>query len=133
MRCAWFSAVTAIAGALVACNGVLGWDAARVDPILTSDASTSDASTPDAGDLNCESYCTEVMARCTGEQLQYLTTAVCLSMCSHFDLGGPTDDKVDSLGCRQHFLLAAGDPAVNCVKAGPLGGNTCGDHCKAFC
>jgi len=112
---------------LVACNSVLGWDEARIDPILDA------AAIPDTNELSCESYCALVAANCSGDNLQYLTPGICLAMCV-FDPGALTDEKTLSVGCRQHYAqLAKDNPATNCLKAGPLGGKQCGDACQAFC
>ena len=118
-------AALSLALGVVACNGILGWEQAAIDPILLD---------ADGNGPSCERYCALVTAACTGPQLQYLTPGICLSMCAVFDLGSLDDTASPSLGCRQHHaVLAASDPINHCPKAGPLGGGTCGDRCKVFC
>ncbi len=117
-------------GAL-ACNSVLGFGEATVDPALTA---TGDAATQSQA-LTCDSYCTTIMKNCTGAMAEYLNDEVCKAMCSHFELGRPGDAPEDSLGCRTyHALSAAEAPRDHCKHAGPTGAGHCGAvPCTAFC
>lgn len=94
--------------------------------------------------VSCESYCTQVLANCTGDNAQYALTAPhtdppftvkqqCLNMCAAMPVGN-FGETADSVGCRQyHAGLALQGAAVHCPHAGPYGGDLCGDRCGAFC
>jgi hypothetical protein len=106
------------AAAVIACNSVLGIDAANPDP----------------NELTCGHYCDLVMANCTGANAEYLTRSDCDQMCPVFDLGMVGNTMTDTLGCRlTHANAAANQPDVECRLAGPLGGGACGDPCESFC
>lgn len=97
-----------------------------------------------AATLDCASYCTEVMANCTGANAQYTSLATCTAVCASFPVGTLADKTGDTLGCR---LYHGGAPALSsatthCPHAGPTGGDnnvtdvtpgTCGEGCEAFC
>jgi hypothetical protein len=118
IRWSRFAAYVFLGASAIACNAVLGIDAAQQDP-----------STP------CERYCSTVMANCTGTNLEYLDDATCLAMCAHFEPGVAADTAQDSLACRTyHAGAAATDPNFHCRHAGPVGGGVCGDDpCGPFC
>jgi hypothetical protein len=130
------SAAVALAVSLGACNGVLGIGSATVEPV--DDAGDAAANTVDGGPepLTCEHYCDVITANCTGANEEYLTHAICLTMCPVFDFGmGIADTKDNTLGCRIfNANAAATNPDVACRYAGPLGGGHCGSSpCQAFC
>jgi hypothetical protein len=112
---------------LLACNGILGIDAATDDPGLDDGGAD--------GGLDCPTYCSLIMANCASAPHQeYINVQVCLEMCPVFDVG-TLGDTNDSLGCRQAFAqMAASDPATYCEQAGPLSatcthGMPCADYC----
>jgi hypothetical protein len=121
------SLLAGLAGA-VACNSVLGFDEAKLDPGTTT---TQDQTQP----LTCDTYCRTIMANCTGLQQEYLNADICKAMCQHFELGLPDDTTEDSLSCRiYHANSAKESPTVHCSHAGPTGATHCGrDPCAAFC
>ena len=126
----------AVAGAVTACNGVLGIDSATVDPALgVADGGGSDAGSDGAIPQTCDFYCATIQQNCMGTDQEYTDTPTCLAMCAIFDPGFATDTMQNSLGCRiYHSMAAAGEPDVHCRHAGPTGGGTCGaDPCQAFC
>src|SRR4051812_48789124 len=61
---------------------------------------TSSSSTGSPATLDCASYCTEVMANCTGANEQYAKKEACLTVCAAFTPGKITDTDGNSLGCR---------------------------------
>ena len=121
-----------VALGLPACNTVLGYDQASVDPNLPAlggeAGTTTQAST-------CDSYCANITKNCTGTQSEYLNVDICKGMCSHFELGLAGQTSNDTLDCRAAFAIAAAqDPTTHCKQAGPTGGGQCGsDPCIAFC
>jgi hypothetical protein len=95
---------------------------------------TPDAGTPDAGALDCDAYCTAVMAACTGANQQYSGPARCQNACATFDAGTLEDMTGNTLGCRLHHALAAqADAGAECEAAGPGGAGVCGSDCDGFC
>lgn len=93
--------------------------------------------------LDCPSYCTEIMANCSGEHAQYSSMGSCLGTCAAFTPGTLADTKGDTLGCRIYHggAPAKADPVMHCPHAGITGGDkdplgttgTCGEPCDAFC
>jgi hypothetical protein len=82
----------------------------------------------------CTSYCTTVMANCTGANQQYADMANCLKVCAYIPVGTPTDDGVNTVGCWANEATAAAiDPTEKCYAAGPLGYGACGDFYGFFC
>ena len=77
---------------------------------------------------SCDSYCTEVMQRCGGANLQYRDESECRRACQHMDPGTLADANVSSIGCRLSQLRSG-----NCLAAGPFGGGVCGARCATFC
>jgi hypothetical protein len=93
--------------------------------------------------LDCTSYCTEVIANCTGANEQYKSMDSCMGVCAGLPPGTIADMGGDTLGCR---LYHGGGPAkaapdMHCPHAGPSGGDkdpggsagTCGEPCDGFC
>ena len=95
--------------------------------------------TPDAPaalTLDCASYCTGIMSRCTGAVQQYESMESCVNVCGHFAAGTLGEMTGNTLGCRVYHTEAAltDDPMVHCEHAGPGGGTQCGATiCEAFC
>lgn len=133
------AAFAGAAGALVACNAILGIDSATPEPDAGDGGGNggdgggggSDAGQP----LTCDEYCKVITANCSGPNAEYLTPDICKSMCPVFELGKGIADSLDNtLGCRLwHANAAAAAPQIHCRHAGPLGGEHCGDQCEAFC
>jgi hypothetical protein len=121
-------ALGACAAAVVACNGLLG----IVPASLEDDGG---AGSPSA---TCQYYCDTIMKNCrTGTpNAEYLTPAICMSMCPAFDSNGSIQDSKDNtLDCRIfNAQQAAKNADLYCRFAGPLGGGHCGaDPCQPFC
>jgi hypothetical protein len=119
----------ALAAALIGCNGLLGIGAASLE--------SEDGGSPDASNMpNCTTYCSVIMQNCTGNNAEYLSAAICASMCPAFETSTTIADTAnDTLGCRMYFAnQAAQTPATSCRFAGPLGGGHCGGNpCSSFC
>jgi hypothetical protein len=126
--------VVAASGALLACNGLLGIGVASQE---------QEDSGVDAGPLpvTCESYCTLMDKNCNWSTPygEYISKDTCLKMCT-FDNNGMLGGTDDNVGCRMKYALLAGEDggaAVNCRKAGLLGGyGVCGTPltaCTEFC
>jgi len=124
-----------LSGAVLACNAILGIDAASLEP--TEDAGTeAQADAGPAGQPTCAEYCDVISRNCTGANAEYLTSDVCVAMCPAFEVSVTAADTADdTLGCRMFFANAAATtPDVSCRFAGPLGGGHCGsDPCQPFC
>jgi len=119
---------------LLACNGLLGIGAASLEEDAGGggDAGSGEAAT----EFSCANYCSVIMQNCTGANAEYLSAAICNSMCPAFEQGTAIADTADdTLGCRLYFAeQAAQSPATSCRQAGPLGGNHCGSSpCGPFC
>jgi hypothetical protein len=127
---------------LASCNSILGIDRAT----LIDAGSEAGVAGDDGGDpLTCENYCAILDKACTGENLEYKTTQLCLDMCAQFFLPAsqhyaypddpPPPDAGDTLGCRLWHAHAAQDedPAMHCRHAGLLGYEKCGGPCQPFC
>ncbi len=87
-------------------------------------------------ELSCDSYCSAVMANCTGAFAQYQSLEVCLATCDLLPLGTEEDTSGNTIGCRaKNAELAAstGELADHCPLAGPGSGGSCGDRCQNFC
>jgi len=122
-------ALAACAAAVVACNGLLGIGPASME---------SDDGGPGPAAPTCQYYCDTIMQNCpTGTpNAEYLTPAICMSMCPAFDSNNSIkDSKDDTLDCRIfNAQQAAKNPDLYCRFAGPLGGGHCGsDPCQPFC
>jgi hypothetical protein len=119
--------------ALVACGG--------------DDGDTNDAGPGSDGGrpvltLDCPTYCTTIMANCTGANAQYQDMNECLGTCSGFPPGAAaTETSGNTLGCRIYHAqnaMVLNDAVTHCPHAGPPGGKvdstgTCGDPCVSFC
>jgi len=96
--------------------------------------------------LDCPTFCTRVMANCTGANAQYVDLAHCTGSCAAFVATGSTvnDTSGNTLGCRIYHsgTPAMTTPAMHCVHTGPAGDvlnaaapANCsgGDLCATFC
>jgi hypothetical protein len=92
---------------------------------------------------DCATYCTEILANCTGTNLQFADMAHCTAACGSFAMGMAADKSGNTLGCRIYHAgePAKMDPVTHCPHAGPGGDKTsvvappgtCGDACTSFC
>jgi hypothetical protein len=83
----------------------------------------------------CETYCTNAMANCAGDNALYPTEADCMATCAAFPEGNQTDMAGNTVWCRAYH---AGDPAImdadmHCPHASASGGTVCGTPCEAYC
>jgi hypothetical protein len=113
----------------IGCSSVLGIDKARCDPAL--------AACQPGADL-CNSYCTQVMASCTGDLAQYTSLHNCQAVCGRLPPGMVGDDQVNTVQCRLHQAqlaadLSQPDKAIACPGAGPGGNGLCGTNCEGAC
>lgn len=100
---------------------------------------------PDAGDAPdgradldlCESYCSTMMANCSGANAQFESMDECLTLCeaAGWREGQEGDSGGNSLHCRITHAgdLAIDDPETHCPHAGPTGGEMCGSYCENYC
>src|SRR5207302_923705 len=96
-----------------ACNRILGYDPATLDPNLDASSSIADP---------CPVYCDEITRNCSGDRLQYTTPSVCLTTCYLLEPGGPEDEltgsTADSAFCRlAHAKTAKVDRTIECPQA----------------
>jgi hypothetical protein len=143
----------------VSCRQIIGIEGAEVNPSLAgggSDAApqVSAISTASAGaaaiqeyagaggDMGqagtsmstCEQYCSAVMSNCTGAFAVYTSYDTCLSVCVDLPAGQPGDRNINSVQCRLHAALIAGDEVPHyCPIAGPGGNGECGTNCEGLC
>ena len=112
---------------LVTIVGVLGCGGSANPPIADAPPGQSDAppgqsdappGQPDAppGGLTCAAFCGDIMAHCTGANLQFATTSDCLSSCATWDIGDVSDDNGNTLGCRTYHagVPATASPDIHC-------------------
>jgi len=101
------------------CRSILGIEAHEYDAVLAS--------------LNCENYCTQIMAQCAGPNTQYPDMKSCLGLCSTFTPGTPTDIEGDTIGCRLNVVMNIVEN-TDCPTAGPGGNGICGSSmCQTLC
>lgn len=111
---------------LAGCAGILDIQDATHDPLLD----------PGGGETLCEKYCAAVQRNCTAAFEQYISTEVCLDVCSHLPPGTEADDATNTAGCRLHYANSAGtvgEKDINCPAAGPGGNGICGTNCEGLC
>ncbi len=91
---------------------------------------------------DCTTYCTDIMANCTGADAQFPDMTTCMNVCADYTVGTNEDKDVNTLGCRVvQAAAAAKKKGASCAAAGPTGGDedpkgtagTCGEPCDAFC
>jgi hypothetical protein len=100
----------------------------------TVDSGSSESGPPPGGDA-CETYCTNAIANCTGDNTLYPGMEECMATCAGLPEGNPTDQAGNTAWCRAYH---AGDPAVmdatmHCPHASASGGTVCGTPCEAYC
>jgi len=87
--------------------------------------------------LNCQAYCTAIMAACTGNDKQYLDNATCLAMCGKLPVGDAGAMMGGTLACRIYHTQVASQnmqqAATHCPHAGPYGFGGCGGEVENFC
>lgn len=82
----------------------------------------------------CATYCTTIMANCTGGNAQYPSQESCLGACSAMTQGTIGAMSGNSLECHAYHAAAAPtNAAVHCPHAGPSGDGACGTNCDNFC
>jgi hypothetical protein len=87
-----------------------------------------------AGAPDCATYCTAIMANCTGTNQQYTTVDNCMNVCKAIPVGTAADQSGNTLGCRiYHANFAKNDPVTHCPHAGPGGNGVCGADCAGYC
>jgi len=99
---------------------------------LTGNSSSSDTGfVADA----CETYCTNALANCTGDNTLYPGMDECMTTCAVFPEGTPSDTAGNTAWCRTYHAgdPAAMDPAMHCPRASASGGTVCGTPCEAYC
>jgi hypothetical protein len=83
---------------------------------------------------SCATYCSTIMANCTGTNQQYSDMQTCTSTCEKFDAGTVGAMSGNNKECRvTHAGLAMTAPSPHCLHAGPGGGGACGMNCEGFC
>jgi hypothetical protein len=103
---------------------------------LTTTGDDTDATTtdPTGAELGCQAYCDTIAMNCTAEWTQYGSAEFCMASCMTFAVGTAADTSGNTLGCRTyHAGVAASDPSLHCVHAGPGGSGACGANCDGFC
>lgn len=91
-------------------------------------------SSGDAEAPSCSEYCALVGDHCGDEVEQYSGTSVCEATCALMAPGTNEDVLGNTVGCRVHHSILAGEQAdPHCFHAGPSGDNTCGSRCESFC
>lgn len=156
VRLSVFTALSfAVFAALIENAGVGCSEAELADPSVSSadagnarrdGAPVGPVFAPPAGDggprgvgPSCDRYCELVTENCKDEYAQYASQDECLAFCNHLPLSTPmppTEDKAGaSVACRQYWAdsPARTSPKDYCLRAGPFGGNVCGDRCTTFC
>src|ERR1051325_4681563 len=53
--------------------------------------------------LDCPSYCTAILKKCTGSNTQYSGTTHCMAACALFTLGTSTVKGDNTIGCRIYY------------------------------
>ncbi|HEY5949409.1 MAG TPA: hypothetical protein VIV40_28135 [Kofleriaceae bacterium] len=119
---------------LLGCGGDDG-NPTQMDAATQGSDASADSSGGGGTGLNCQDYCTAILARCTGAVAQYSSMANCVDSCSTFEVGTAGAMMGNTLACRvTHVDLAAASPTAHCGHAGPSGGTVCGATlCEGFC
>jgi hypothetical protein len=133
---------------IAACRQVIGIEDAQLDPALSAKSagvagsSMSALGVGQAGDATagiaapspCEQYCAAVTTNCTGAFAVYTSYDACLAVCAALPEGQLGDRNVNSVQCRLHAALVAGDEVPHyCPIAGPGGNGECGSNCEGLC
>jgi hypothetical protein len=80
----------------------------------------------------CEDYCTLVMKDCTGNNLQYLDVDTCVAFCKELPTGSKEGDTLECRLALARDIDKSGE-TLSCPGAGPLGYDSCGKPCEAYC
>jgi hypothetical protein len=96
---------------------------------------TGEAPEEEAGATLCETYCSTIMAACTGSNEQYASPAACLAVCATLDPGVPggAGNTVECRLGRAALARDSGEADSYCHLAGPGGGGFCGSDCSGYC
>lgn len=88
-----------------------------------------------AAAVDCNAYCTDIMANCTGTNQQYADMASCMGVCAKLPADGMAGAASgNTMQCRvYHTSAAKSGPDMHCAHAGPSGGGACGTICESFC
>ena len=84
----------------------------------------------------CDTYCDNVIANCTGNNVVYSDAANCQSTCAAMPKGDPSDQGVNSVWCRAYHAgdPAAGNPGLHCPHTSVSSDDdVCGTACEAYC
>jgi hypothetical protein len=96
---------------------------------------------------SCTTYCSAVLANCTGAPMAadggtvgeapFGSMNACMHACALMPVGKVGDQSGNTLGCRTYHAMAAGGggsaAATHCPHASMSGGGVCGDRCASFC
>ncbi|WP_437275628.1 hypothetical protein WME90_30825 [Sorangium sp. So ce375] len=100
----------------------------------TSSSTGGDGGGGSAPEVSCSTYCTAIMANCSGDGAQYSNQASCEAFCANLPEGTAGDTTGNSLACRAYHADAAKtDAPTHCIHAGPSGGDVCGTAIETFC
>ena len=125
---------------LVGCGGDDTTTMTGADLSVASDMAVAQAS--------CATYCTTVLANCSGAPMSADGGAVglapfsgmtaCMNACARWPAGKIGDTSGDSVACRAYHAMAAGGgmgaARTHCPHASLSGGGVCGaDRCANFC
>lgn len=116
---------------LVACDAILGFEDAELDPLLVGGGGAGGAAPDDL----CAEYCATITANCTDANTQYSSEANCNQVCPN--LPGFNDPSTigNTVGCRLENANQAATigPNDECPTAGPGAEGQCGENCETFC
>lgn len=80
-----------------------------------------------AEEPSCSRYCDVLEVACQGDNAVYENRDQCEAACAELELGEPSDDTEDTIGCRTwHGVSSLADAANHCPHAGPTGDGHCG-------
>jgi hypothetical protein len=111
------------------CESIAGIEDRTLDPDAGGDAGEPPSE-------QCQEYCDEVLANCTGEFAVYTTEVTCLGTCALLDPGEAIEPSGNTVACRLDQAKKAAsteEPNVHCPSAGPGGNGVCGDNCESYC
>jgi hypothetical protein len=84
----------------------------------------------------CAEYCDAVMANCTNENSVYTIRENCMGVCALLEPGIPSEPgRTNTVACRHAAAreAATGEADIACQRAGPGGGDWCGNECENYC
>ncbi len=105
---------------------------------------TSECLDTDGTEIDCDVYCQNAMAACSGDLAIYESPEQCEAVCSEFAQFAPgtpleleNQGSPNTLACRQyHSGAAVGRPSSHCHHVSPSGGGMCGGEdspCDSYC